>query len=445
MINLSKSPAFIIKVFPAIIGMFSLTGIFGQTYTTLTSGDWNNTTNVWSTNGLEPCNCAPNETINGFDVIINHNINLTRDITMKGADSLIVRSGAQMSNSSYNLTVNMGFVYSEPSGPITIKDLDVRNDGEVYLNGGITASGKWHIDGKVTINCPADVLTGDLRVKDDGRLTLKNRAVIAIATHDLLIDGIVQLDTACISVINGNVDNRSDASVTGFGKITAWNGDVTNSGNWALDILWCAVGKDVGMPTDEDCITTCSNVLPIELLEFYAEDKNECVQLNWITTSEINNDFFSVERSADATDFNLVITIKGAGNSHELVEYQVTDDSPAEGINYYRLKQTDFDGEFSYSNTIGITKTKKAGVHIFPNPLKEGPLELVVDKLAAKNVRLVVVNSYNETIHSEWIKVVDAKIVKKLVLQHNVKSGLYFLVGYDEGDKKVFSKKLIVY
>ncbi|NEN22790.1 hypothetical protein G3O08_04655 [Cryomorpha ignava] len=91
------------------------------------------------------------------------------------------------------------------------------------------------------------------------------------------------------------------------------------------------------------------NVLPIQLLSFTASAKNQIVETNWITSTEINNDFFTVERSADAREFEEVGRVEGAGNSTTQLSYSFTDDAPFAGVSYYRLKQTDFDGKSTFS------------------------------------------------------------------------------------------------
>jgi hypothetical protein len=93
------------------------------------------------------------------------------------------------------------------------------------------------------------------------------------------------------------------------------------------------------------------NVLPIELLSFSAKNiDNSEVLLEWVTATETNNDFFTLERSVDGVNFEVIGTVDGAGNSTTTLYYSFVDDDPYSGISYYRLKQTDFDGSFAYSD-----------------------------------------------------------------------------------------------
>lgn len=96
------------------------------------------------------------------------------------------------------------------------------------------------------------------------------------------------------------------------------------------------------------------HVLPIELLDFGAKQNLEIVSLFWNTTNEINNDFFTVEKSKDGVDFNYLGFVDGAGNSNSIQNYSFNDNRPFEGVTFYRLKQTDFDGRYSYSNIVSV-------------------------------------------------------------------------------------------
>jgi hypothetical protein len=118
---------------------------------------------------------------------------------------------------------------------------------------------------------------------------------------------------------------------------------------------------------DTDNATT----LPITLLSFDAEKKVAAVMLRWTTVSEINNDYFTVEKSKDGLTFNEVGMVDGAGNSSTQLEYKLLDESPYSGISYYRLKQTDFNGDFTYSELRAVEFVASQLVEssvLYPNP-----------------------------------------------------------------------------
>ncbi|GIV41313.1 MAG: hypothetical protein KatS3mg034_0623 [Vicingaceae bacterium] len=123
-----------------------------------------------------------------------------------------------------------------------------------------------------------------------------------------------------------------------------------------------------GIPTQT---ISCNNTpLPITLLNFEAEVNNFKVFLKWATASEINNEYFIIEKSIDGYHWEFIEKIKGAGNSHSINQYQAIDESPYFGTSYYRLKQTDFNGDFSYSEIVAVTINyeNKNFLKIYPNP-----------------------------------------------------------------------------
>jgi hypothetical protein len=111
--------------------------------------------------------------------------------------------------------------------------------------------------------------------------------------------------------------------------------------------------------------------LPIELLDFdvtLLEGKK--VKAEWTTASEENNNYFEVERSVDAQHWEIIKTIKGAGNSKELIHYDCVDEKPYDGVSFYRLKQTDFDGKGQYSYIISINFVSEGDwIKIGANPV----------------------------------------------------------------------------
>jgi hypothetical protein len=94
--------------------------------------------------------------------------------------------------------------------------------------------------------------------------------------------------------------------------------------------------------------------LPIELTSFNASTKNATTKLTWQTASEKNNSHFAVERSQNGETFSALGEVKGNGNSVTTRDYQFTDATPYKGVNYYRLRQVDFDGTESVSKTVSV-------------------------------------------------------------------------------------------
>jgi len=94
--------------------------------------------------------------------------------------------------------------------------------------------------------------------------------------------------------------------------------------------------------------------LPVELMSFSYKSSPEFLELEWVTATEINNDFFTIERSSDLYAWEIVGYVQGVGTTSEMQHYSYRDHSPREGISYYRLKQTDFDGKFEYFDPLSV-------------------------------------------------------------------------------------------
>ena len=107
-----------------------------------------------------------------------------------------------------------------------------------------------------------------------------------------------------------------------------------------------------------------SIALPIELISFNAKKHEDNVQIYWETASEINNDYFIVERSFDGVHFSPISRINGAGNSTHIINYSIEDQDYVNGINYYRLTQVDFNGDESISKIVAVDMTKRMGTVI---------------------------------------------------------------------------------
>jgi len=108
----------------------------------------------------------------------------------------------------------------------------------------------------------------------------------------------------------------------------------------------------------------CVVVLPVELLSFEGYNKGGVNMLSWVTATEINNDYFTLERSVDGENWLTIEQVDGSGNSSVEVSYEYIDDSYPNEVNYYRLIQTDFDGAYEEFNIIAIDNTVEGGIKV---------------------------------------------------------------------------------
>lgn len=130
--------------------------------------------------------------------------------------------------------------------------------------------------------------------------------------------------------------------------------------------------------------------LPIELVSFNAEVIQNEVMLKWTTASELNNDYFTIQRSKTGEAWETIIdNIEGAGTTTETRHYQRSDGMPYPGVSYYRLKQTDEDGQFSYSSVKRVDIVPVYQLKAFPNPT-EGKFTITTGfELDKSNVKLM--------------------------------------------------------
>ncbi|HEX5001829.1 MAG TPA: T9SS type A sorting domain-containing protein [Bacteroidia bacterium] len=133
--------------------------------------------------------------------------------------------------------------------------------------------------------------------------------------------------------------------------------------------------------------------LPINLLNFTAnEGSKNAVNLFWITATETNNKQFEVQRSSDGIHFETIHTLPGAGNSHVAVEYRYTDHVPSTGTFYYRLLQTDFDGQQSVSEIIAVNISFINDISVQPNPAQND----ILVHFQTKTATHAIISVYNQ-------------------------------------------------
>lgn len=184
--------------------------------------------------------------------------------------------------------------------------------------------------------------------------------------------------------------------------------------------------------------------LPVTLTYFKATLKDYKVMLDWATASEIQNDYFTVERSADGINFEILGTKKGAGNSTNLIQYNLYDDSPISGYSYYRLKQTDFDGKYSYSNVAFIKNGNTSAISNFeiqsayPNPFVDR-FTLVYSSPEEGEASYMLVNSAGKIIEKQVINCHDGANILEIENLDYLESGMYFAVITNK-DQRVVKK-----
>ncbi len=205
---------------------------------------------------------------------------------------------------------------------------------------------------------------------------------------------------------------------------------------WPMqDRILAELNIDITAELDTKFGAVCQSLLPIEFLSpLQAILENNRVLLKWTTAFEQNNDYFLIERSTNGSEWENIGRVEGMGNSQISNEYKAFDSFPSAGNFYYRLKQIDFDGTFSYSNIAGVY-FENTDFIFYPNPTK-GYLEI--------NISTPISNC-----HISVSDLSGRKFIEQLVSDKNIKlemnslpNGVY-LIGL-ETESGIVRKKLVL-
>ncbi len=131
------------------------------------------------------------------------------------------------------------------------------------------------------------------------------------------------------------------------------------------------------------------NPLPVELLSFNGEKNGNQVDLTWVTASEINNDYFTLEKSVDGVNYEFFAAKEGAGNTSTTTNYEEVDKNPVTGWNYYKLYQTDFDGTTTYQGEVSVHFDESVDVVIFPNPSNGGSFSILTSETEQGQIEIM--------------------------------------------------------
>lgn len=187
-----------------------------------------------------------------------------------------------------------------------------------------------------------------------------------LGSNDMIIGGTFIDNNATISIPSGNSYQQalfgSSTNPYNFkdgyvmaSKSSTIGWDFSKSGNYSI---WATHIKG-------------SSPLPISLLNFNASyfAPNNSVNITWSTATETDNKLFTIEKTTDGVNYTEVATTPGAGNSDQVLNYSIVDETPSAGTSYYRLKQTDYDGNYTYSQISTVNIAASYNVTLAPNPV----------------------------------------------------------------------------
>ena len=356
--------------------LISIGAMTAQTYTTLAAGAFNDPA-VWSTDGgATPCNCIPvTETptllmANLGSMEIHHQLTLNKDLVILSSGLIVnVYPGASL-NGPVLLEVRGGVLNNY--GAVTVSDLSVFNSGYFHSEGVLTVNpGNLTnaFQGRIDLGGQVFVPNGNL--PNEGWLNILQNAQISVGGSITNLAYVNIEPGACINVF-GDFTNQLEVNLVN-GPGTAYvesGGNITNWGIWDEDVNWCAANMGTGLPHVANC-ANCS-LLPVELTQFDAWLDSPVAILRWSTSFELNNRYFTIERSGDGKSYE-VIAQMGSQSPEEGAVYQNFDPDPLFGISWYRLSQTDQNGATQRLKTVMINNQAIPDRHfnVFPDPFQD--------------------------------------------------------------------------
>lgn len=264
--------------------------------------------------------------------------------------------------------------------------------------------------------------SGTCLSSDTIKITMKSLPTITIGSNSpVMISDTIKLTSSGGSSYAWTGPNSYSSAIQNAKRTTLTLADsgfyrvvVTNNGCSRIDSLK---------------VRLLASFLPVELIDFNGKTEDAINILSWSTASELNNDYFEVQRSIDATSWNTIGTVIGHGTSNVINSYQFNDESPENGINYYQLKQVDYDKKSVHSHIIALNNTSSPetretkNIIVYPNPAKnEIWLKSDLDIDFNKTVKIQLLNYLGE-------KIVDTTLKENLqkIDLSEYSSGLYFL------------------
>lgn len=247
-------------------------------------------------------------------------------------------------------------------------------------------------------------------------------------------------------LLAGTASDIRLAVSNGATTVTNVGAHVANSGTAPSPVVGRS-GLTVANLTNDFRITTINSTntpLPIELLDLNAKQVDSQVALNWSTASELNNDFFTIERLNEEVDFfDQIATVKGSGTINEARSYQAYDFVPNVGKNYYRLKQTDFDGKFTYSKILMVDFQEFGeSVSVYPNPTNQETITVEVKQLKpGQQVPLQIRSTLGVQTFSAIYNADSAGTIKVNIQVDQWSQGLYFI---QIGTEACIQRKMII-
>ncbi|MEM6346509.1 MAG: T9SS type A sorting domain-containing protein [Bacteroidota bacterium] len=390
--------------------LFSISSVFADKYYSITDGPWSSNTTWSHTKNGPAATTSPNP-----------------------QDEVIIR---------HRVVHNTGSTYSH-HGNVTIKA-----SGEYRINTGYGSSNYYLFRGSLfdiygKLWTSSDFHHQQNGTSDSGQLNLQEGSVVEIG-DDLILNAnsrtiMNTVDCGSARVVDDIYFVGTSSQMCGQGhfivpdKLRAWNDAsaevfpaVSQFQSQLCDgfVLYANTGD---CQNDDPIVTgTGPFDLPVEYLSLDVYWEAETVAIEWQTANELQNDFFTVERSIDGKSFDPITNVEGAGTTDQVSSYKVNDFRPYSGKAFYRIKQTDFDGTSSFSNVIEIEFNQLSpNLVLYPNPVVSD--HIMLSGLPRESVFEIKILNIKGAVVKQFISTASMEPERKIELPTNLQSGLYFL------------------
>lgn len=309
-------------------------------------------------------------------------------------------------NFGYNFLVDTDAMYGGSSdGNSICGNMGFEREVQFANAGGKKGVSVYDIDGSTAFNstiCDQCVNVNDVQeacASSSGNCATSDPQFITFPLPLVHIGVPSNVSTSDFYIAVATASSGNATSVLGGGNVTDMGAlDGGNTGCSCSGLSGCAL-----FDCQTDCINVAFTALPVELLFFEAIPQKENVYLQWATAYENNNSHFEIEHSIDGINFKTLDQVEGYGNSSWRIGYDFTHKNPELGINYYRLKQVDFDDVFEYSPIQSIS-FKKEGIKdflIIPNPATtDFQIEVLGLNQEDNNIYLIIFDSIGRKLQS---------------------------------------------
>lgn len=437
----------------SVAGNWTNNGSF--TYTTASTITFNGTSNQ-TIAGASTTNFY-NLTANNTGVSGSNKITLNKAANIAGA--LTLTDGIIVTTSTYLLTLNAGATATSGN-----------NTGPSFVDGPMMKTGNTAFDFPVgngtqwaRIGISAPSVVSDQFTAQYFNTPYANTSVMASSPTPVLGNvSLVEYWTLDRTTGSSNTTVKlfwENASISGITdcpnlRVAHWNNSTSQweNNNDASTTSGLCSGTNSGSVVTNAAVTSYSpftfgnvsggnNPLPIELLDFTGTCNQNKVKLEWSTASETNNNYFTVERSSDATYYESIGIVAGAGTSASIKNYSFVDNNPYPGLAYYMLKQADFNGDYNYFNTISVDECSTQETQIVNAYNNSGVLTL--DIYSADDQKYEI-NIYEITgrkiLSSEQYLSKGGNEIK--MNSSGISFGIYFVAL--QSDKKIINREIVM-